>query len=79
MECNGCRVAFILGNGRRVRFWLDRWCGDDPLKEALLFPMFWFFLMPSSLLELLSTIRHYSGHPAHFLVSIERLRAKERY
>ncbi|RVW23085.1 hypothetical protein CK203_099973 [Vitis vinifera] len=25
------RMVFIVGNGRRVRFWRDRWCGDSPL------------------------------------------------
>ena len=24
-------MLFIVGNGRRVRFWRDRWCGDFPL------------------------------------------------
>ena len=26
-------VAFWVGHGNRVRFWLDRWCGDRTLKE----------------------------------------------
>ena len=25
------RMAFIVGNGRRVSFWRDRWCGESPL------------------------------------------------
>ena len=25
------RMVFIVGNGRRVRFWRDRGCGDSPL------------------------------------------------
>ena len=25
------RMAFIVGNGRRVSFWRDRWCGKSPL------------------------------------------------
>ena len=25
------RMVFIVGNGRRVRFWRDKWCGDSPL------------------------------------------------
>ena len=25
------RLVFIVGNGRRVSFWRDRWCGDSPL------------------------------------------------
>ncbi|RVW54302.1 hypothetical protein CK203_068496 [Vitis vinifera] len=25
------RLVFIVGNGRRVRFWRDKWCGDSPL------------------------------------------------
>ena len=28
------RVVFRVGNGRRVRFWNDRWCGEDPLAVA---------------------------------------------
>ena len=26
-----CRVAFLVGNGRNVRFGKDKWCGDEPL------------------------------------------------
>ena len=25
------RLAFQVGNGQRVRFWRDKWCGDEPL------------------------------------------------
>ena len=28
--------VFSMGDGRRVRFWKDRWCGDDTL--SLSFP-----------------------------------------
>ncbi|RVW55233.1 hypothetical protein CK203_067019 [Vitis vinifera] len=27
----GARILFLIGNGRRVRLWRDRWCGDPPL------------------------------------------------
>ena len=27
----GSRILFLVGNGRRVRFWRDRWYGDSPL------------------------------------------------
>ena len=27
----GSRIFFLVGNGRRVRFWRDRWCRDSPL------------------------------------------------
>ncbi|RVW94823.1 DEAD-box ATP-dependent RNA helicase 39 [Vitis vinifera] len=27
-------LAFRVGNGRRVRFWKDKWCGDEPLYES---------------------------------------------
>ena len=27
-------VAFRVGNGQRVRFWKDKWCGDEPLYES---------------------------------------------
>ena len=30
----GTRISFSVGNGRRVRFWRDRWCGDSPLCES---------------------------------------------
>jgi hypothetical protein len=26
-------VAFEVGVGDRIRFWIDRWCGDRPLKD----------------------------------------------
>ena len=35
------RMVFIVGNGRRVRFWRDRWCRDSPL--CMSFP-FLFYL-----------------------------------
>ncbi|RVW29484.1 hypothetical protein CK203_093718 [Vitis vinifera] len=35
-ELVGARISFRVGNGRRVRFWRDRWCGDSPL--CVLFP-----------------------------------------
>ena len=25
------RMVLIVGNGQRVSFWRDRWCGDSPL------------------------------------------------
>ena len=28
------RVAFKVGDCRRVRFWKDRWCGEDSLEEV---------------------------------------------
>ncbi|RVX19375.1 putative ribonuclease H protein [Vitis vinifera] len=28
------RVVFHLGNGQRVKFWKDKWCGDGPLCEC---------------------------------------------
>ena len=37
-ELGGARIPFSVGNGRRVRFWRDRWCGDSPLCES--FPSF---------------------------------------
>ena len=30
----GTRISFLVGNGRRVRFWRDRWCGDSPLSVS---------------------------------------------
>ena len=31
------RVAFFVGNGKRVRFWKDKWCGDELLCIFLTF------------------------------------------
>ena len=33
-ELVGTQISFSVGNGRRVRFWRDRWCGDSPLCES---------------------------------------------
>ena len=30
----GKGVDFVVSNGRRVRFWQDRWCRDEPLRDA---------------------------------------------
>ena len=30
----GKGMAYVVGNGRRVKFWEDRWCGEEPLKVA---------------------------------------------
>ena len=27
-------LSFSVGNGKRVKFWHDQWCGDSPLKGA---------------------------------------------
>ena len=27
----GSMISFLVGNGRTVRFWRYRWCGDSPL------------------------------------------------
>ena len=29
-------MSFLVGNGQRVKFWTDKWCGDTPL--SLSFP-----------------------------------------
>ena len=28
------RLAFQVGNGQRVRLWMDKWCGDESLSES---------------------------------------------
>ena len=28
------KIVFSMGDGRRVRFWEDRWCGDDALSVS---------------------------------------------
>ena len=33
-ELVGAQISFSVDNGRRVRFWRDRWCGDFPLCES---------------------------------------------
>ena len=30
------RLCFIVGNGRKIKFWLDKWYGDSLLKESFL-------------------------------------------
>ncbi|KAJ9674040.1 hypothetical protein PVL29_023536 [Vitis rotundifolia] len=30
------RLAYQVGNGRRVKFWKDKWCGDEPPCESFL-------------------------------------------
>ena len=29
-------MDFEVGIGDRIRFWIDRWCGDSPLKDVFL-------------------------------------------
>ena len=28
------KLSFQVGNGQRVRFWRDKWCGDEPLCDS---------------------------------------------
>ena len=42
------RVAFLLGNGRRVKFWKDKWCGD---KQLSIFPLFICFYLKEAWVE----------------------------
>ena len=37
------RFTFQVGNGQRVRFWRDKWCGDEPLCVSFLpyLPFLW--------------------------------------
>ena len=30
----GIRVIFFMGNGRRVRFWLYKWCDNELLRHS---------------------------------------------
>ena len=30
------RLSFLLGNGWRVKFWKDKWCGATPLCVSFL-------------------------------------------
>ena len=32
--CLKSSLAYRVGYDRRVRFWKDKWCGDDPLCES---------------------------------------------
>ncbi|RVW86697.1 hypothetical protein CK203_039843 [Vitis vinifera] len=29
-----CKISYVVGNGRRIRFWRDIWCGDTPLRTS---------------------------------------------
>ena len=31
------RLAYQVGSGQKVRFWTDKWCGDEPLCESFLY------------------------------------------
>lgn len=33
-ETVGQGMVFMAGNGRRVKFWKDRWCQEKPLRVA---------------------------------------------
>ena len=28
------RLAYQVGSGQKVRFWTDKWCGDEPICES---------------------------------------------
>ena len=28
------KLAYQVGNGQRVRFWMDKWCGDEPVCKS---------------------------------------------
>ena len=34
LVCCGYMVVLALSNGGKVRSWLDKWCGDNSLKNA---------------------------------------------
>ena len=34
LEIVGNGMAFVVGNGRRVKFWLEKWCEDEPLRSV---------------------------------------------
>ena len=38
------RISFVVGNGQRVSFWKDIWCGDTPLCAS--FPSFFGLVDP---------------------------------
>ena len=27
-------MSFLVGNGQRVKFWIEKWCGDTPLSHS---------------------------------------------
>ena len=29
-------ISFSVGNGRRIKLWKDKWCGDEPLCDSFL-------------------------------------------
>ena len=39
-EAFKARTGFMVGNGRKTKFWHDVWCKDAPLKDF--FPSFFF-------------------------------------
>ena len=28
------KLSFSVGNGKRIKFWKDKWCGDEPLNVS---------------------------------------------
>ena len=28
------KMSFLVGNGQRVKFWIEKWCGDTPLSHS---------------------------------------------
>lgn len=33
-SCWEWKFFFVVGNGRRVKFWIDKWCGDEPFRVS---------------------------------------------
>ena len=33
-EVVNCRISFFVGNRRRVKFWKDKWCDNEPLSVS---------------------------------------------
>ena len=62
----GGNVIFFMGNGRRVRFWKDRWYGDDPLCTS--FPSL--FAISSSKEAWVEDIWNHSGGEFRILISL---------
>ena len=29
-----CKLSFLAGNWKRIKFWNDKWCGDEPLNVS---------------------------------------------
>ena len=62
------RVGFIVGNGRRVQFWKDVWCGEVAL--CTVFPSLFAMVVhkEASMVDVWDSSRDVGGWSPHFII-----------